>query len=306
MKNLYSPFNRNHERTLYMDLKSAELTKYAANAMLATRISFMNEMANLADKIGADIDFVRQGIGSDKRIGYDFLYAGTGYGGSCFPKDVSALIHIGNEVHQDMKIIKSVNEVNQIQKSSLVKKVVFKYGDQLKDHTFAVWGLAFKPNTDDVREAPSLIVIKNLLLRGAKIKAYDPVAVDQAAHALTHELNETPQFLKNISFVNSADDALIGVDALLVMTEWRAFKSPSFNDMALKMKQKVIFDGRNLYDPELLAQFGFEYYGIGRNNMNFFGGDEWFSVNESFENNQAHPDQMVETQIQTNNRRLSS
>ena len=306
MKNLYSPFNRNHERTLYMDLKSAELTKYAANAMLATRISFMNEMANLADKIGADIDFVRQGIGSDKRIGYDFLYAGTGYGGSCFPKDVSALIHIGNEVHQDMKIIKSVNEVNQIQKSSLVKKVVFKYGDQLNDHTFAVWGLAFKPNTDDVREAPSLIVIKNLLLRGAKVKAYDPVAVEQAVHALTHELSDTPQFLKNISFVNSADDALIGVDALLVMTEWRAFKSPSFNDMALKMKQKVIFDGRNLYDPEMLAQFGFEYYGIGRNNMNFFGGDDQFSVRGSFENNQAHLDQMAETQIQTKNQILSS
>lgn len=269
MKNLYSPFNRNHERTLYMDIKSAELTKYAANAMLATRISFMNEMANLADKIGADIDCVRQGIGSDKRIGYDFLYAGTGYGGSCFPKDVSALIHIGHEVNQDMKIIQSVNDVNQKQKNTLVNKVIGKYGEQLDRHTFAIWGLAFKPNTDDVREAPSLVVIKNLLLRGAKVKAYDPVAIDQAAHALSLELSETPQYLKNISFVNSADDAMIGVDALLVITEWRAFKSPNFIEMAAKMKQKVIFDGRNLYDPELLAQMGFEYHGIGRNNINF-------------------------------------
>lgn len=299
MKNLYSPFNRNHERTIYMDLKSAELTKYAANAMLATRISFMNEMANLADMVGADIDSVRQGIGSDKRIGYDFLYAGTGYGGSCFPKDVSALIQIGHEVHQDMKIIKSVNDVNQTQKSVLVKKLINKYGDQLDGHTFAVWGLAFKPNTDDVREAPSLVVIKNLLLRGAKVKAYDPVAVERAARALTEDLKDTPQYLKNISFVNTADDALIGVDALLVMTEWRAFKSPSFNEMAIKMKQKVIFDGRNLYDPETLAQIGFEYYGIGRNNLHFFRGDEPFLAPHMLEDGRSGFD--LNMQIQTRN-----
>jgi UDPglucose 6-dehydrogenase len=273
MKNLYSPFNRNHERTLYIDIKSAELTKYAANAMLATRISFMNEMANLADLLGADIDFVRQGIGSDKRIGYDFLYAGTGYGGSCFPKDVSALINMGSEASLDLKIIKSVNEVNNLQKNILIKKIIDKYGNDLSGLHFAVWGLSFKPNTDDVREAPSLIVIKNLLLRGAKVKAFDPVAIDQASLALQKELASTPQFLKNLSFCASLENAAIATDALLVMTEWRSFKSPSFSDLAVKMKHKVIFDGRNLYDPEILAQLGFEYYGIGRNNLNYLDSD---------------------------------
>jgi UDPglucose 6-dehydrogenase len=273
IKNLYSPFNRNHERTLYMDIKSAELTKYAANAMLATRISFMNEIANLADKLGADIDFVRQGIGSDKRIGYDFLYAGTGYGGSCFPKDVSALINMGNEVSQDLKIIKSVNEVNNLQKNILIQKIITKYGNDLTGLNFALWGLSFKPNTDDVREAPSLVVIKNLLLRGAKVKAFDPVAVEQASLSLQNELASSPHFLKNLSFCPSVEDTVIAADGLLVMTEWRSFKSPNFNELSVKMKQKVIFDGRNLYDPEMLAQLGFEYYGVGRNNLNYFDPD---------------------------------
>ena len=266
MKNLYSPFNRNHERTYYMDVRSAELTKYAANAMLATRISFMNELANLADHLGADIECVRQGIGSDKRIGYDFLYAGTGYGGSCFPKDVSALINMGNEVEQDLKIIKSVNQVNDLQKNILMKKVIRKFGDDLSGLTFAVWGLAFKPNTDDVREAPSLVVIKNLLLRGARVKAFDPVAVDQAKKSLSLDVHLTPDYLKNISYVESSDEAVFGADGLLIMTEWRSFKSPNFIDIGLRLNKKVIFDGRNLYDPIMMTSLGFEYYGIGRNN----------------------------------------
>ena len=267
MKLLYSPFNRNHERTYYMDVRSAELTKYAANAMLATRISFMNELANLADHLGADIESVRQGIGSDKRIGYDFLYSGTGYGGSCFPKDVSALINMGNEVNEDLKIIKSVNQVNDYQKNILVKKVIKKYGDDLAGLTFAVWGLAFKPNTDDVREAPSLVVIKNLLLRGARVKAYDPVAIEQAKNSLNADMQSEPNFLKNISYVSSSDDAIFGADALLILTEWRSFKSPNFIDMGMRLNKKVIFDGRNLYDPQALSNMGFEYHGIGRNNV---------------------------------------
>ncbi len=271
MKNLYSPFNRNHERTLYMDLRSAELTKYAANAMLATRISFMNEIANLADQLGADVDSIRQGIGSDKRIGYDFLYAGTGYGGSCFPKDVSALINMGAQSGLDLKIIQSVNEVNKTQKNVLVKKIVAKYGDDLSGMTFALWGLAFKPNTDDVREAPSLTVMKNLLLRGARIKAYDPVAIEQASQALSIEMSGSLDLLKNIEYTCSAEDALFGSDALVIMTEWRSFKSPNFLDMKVRLNQSVIFDGRNLYDPEMLASLGFEYFAIGRSNIHHFG-----------------------------------
>jgi UDPglucose 6-dehydrogenase len=249
-----------------MDVRSAELTKYAANAMLATRISFMNELANLADHLGADIESVRQGIGSDKRIGYDFLYSGTGYGGSCFPKDVSALINMGNEVNEDLKIIKSVNQVNEAQKNILVKKIINKYGDDLTGLTFAIWGLAFKPNTDDVREAPSLVVIKNLLLRGARVKAYDPVAIEQAKKSLMVDLQAQPHCLKNISYVGSSDEAIFGADALLILTEWRSFKSPNFIDMGLRLNKKVIFDGRNLYDPVVLSNMGFEYHGIGRNN----------------------------------------
>ena len=264
MRKLYSPFNRNHERTYYMDTRSSELTKYAANAMLATRISFMNEIANFADQVGADIELVRMGIGADSRIGYGFLYAGTGYGGSCFPKDVSALSSMAHDVGHDLQILKAVNEVNEAQKSILVKKIISKYGKDLTGKTFALWGLAFKPNTDDMREAPSRSIIKNLLLRGATIQAFDPVATEEAIRAIKLDLIDTPEYLNQISYTKTSEEALKGAHALVIVTEWKAFKSPDFEHLKRHLIEPVIFDGRNLYDPTSMAEMGFDYYGIGR------------------------------------------
>lgn len=264
MKQLYAPFNRHHERTFYMDVRSAELTKYAANAMLATRISFMNEIANLADVLGADIESVRQGIGSDSRIGYSFLYAGTGYGGSCFPKDVSALSKIAEHHGQELKLIKAVEEVNESQKNILVKKITQRYGKDLTGKTFCLWGLAFKPNTDDMREAPSRVVIKNLLMRGAKVQAHDPVAMHEAHLAVHGDMVDCPGLLAGLSYHEDAMQAAQSADALLIMTEWKSFRSPDFDVLKQALLVPMIFDGRNIYDPQLVIDQGFEYVGVGR------------------------------------------
>jgi UDPglucose 6-dehydrogenase len=264
MRKLYAPFNRHHERTFYMDVRSAELTKYAANAMLATRISFMNELANLAEQVGADIEHVRQGIGSDTRIGYGFLYAGTGYGGSCFPKDVQALIKTAQEYQQDLKILQSVEAANELQKSSLVNKIIQRYGSDLTGKTFAIWGLAFKPNTDDMREAPSRVIIQELVKRGARVQAYDPVAMKEAQHCFELDFKNRLHELNNVSCGETMQSVLNQADALVIVTEWKAFRSPDFNMLKQELKDPVIFDGRNLYDPEDMKALGFEYYGIGR------------------------------------------
>jgi UDPglucose 6-dehydrogenase len=264
MKRLYAPFNRNHERTLYMDVRSAEFTKYAANAMLATRISFMNEMSNLADRVGADIEAVRRGIGSDPRIGYHFLYAGVGYGGSCFPKDVQALIQTANENEQRLRILEAVENVNHEQKEVLVRKITQTMGEDLTGRTFAVWGLAFKPNTDDMREAPSRRVIAALLARGANVRAYDPVALDEARRVLAMDLNDEPEARARLHFTNTQDETLADADALVIVTEWKEFKSPDFGHLKSVLKTPVIFDGRNLYEPEAMAELGIGYYAIGR------------------------------------------
>ncbi len=265
MGKLYAPFNRNHNRILFMDVKSAELTKYAANAMLATRISFMNELANLADLAGADIEMVRQGIGSDARIGYGFLYAGTGYGGSCFPKDVQALAKTGKEFGCDMQILDAVESVNDQQKLVLVKKICQYYGNNLSGKTFALWGLAFKPNTDDMRAAPSRVIVKELLSRGAGVVAHDPIAEHEALKALQLDFVDRPHLLEKFSTVSSPMDAVKRADALIIVTEWKAFRSPDFDELKNLLVQPVIFDGRNLYDPELINSLGFRYFGIGRN-----------------------------------------
>ena len=264
MKRLYAPFNRNHDRTLYMDVRSAEFTKYAANAMLATRISFMNELANLADSVGADIEAVRRGIGSDPRIGYHFLYAGAGYGGSCFPKDVRALVQTGAENGHTLRILDAVEAVNDAQKQVLIKKITDRFGDDLHDRTFAVWGLAFKPNTDDMREAPSRALIRGLLDRGARVKAYDPVSMDAARLAFAEDLADVPEAQARLSFVRTEGEALPNADALLIVTEWKAFKSPDFNALREALKTPIVFDGRNLYEPASMLEQGFEYYAIGR------------------------------------------
>jgi UDPglucose 6-dehydrogenase len=264
MCKLYSPFNRHHERTFYMDVRSAELTKYAANAMLATRISFMNELANLADQVGADIEFVRQGIGSDSRIGYGFLYAGTGYGGSCFPKDIQALIKIGREYQQDLKILQSVEAVNELQKDVLVNKIINRFGSDLSGKTFAMWGLAFKPNTNDMREAPSRIIIKELVRRGARVQAYDPVASKEALNCFEVDFKSNPQDLLQVSCGETMESVLKHADALVIVTEWKAFRSPDFVHLKQELRDSVIFDGRNLYEPTDMQTLGFEYYGIGR------------------------------------------
>ncbi len=264
MKELYAPFNRNHERTLYMDVRSAEFTKYAANAMLATRISFMNELANLADRIGADIEAVRRGIGSDPRIGYDFLYAGAGYGGSCFPKDVRALVQTAAENGQELQILKAVEAVNDEQKHVLVDKIAQRLGVDLIDRTFAVWGLAFKPNTDDMREAPSRELIAALLKRGATVRAYDPVAIAEARRVFAIDLKDDPDAHSRLSFSKTPMDATEGADALVIVTEWTAFKSPDFTALKQALTAPLIFDGRNLYEPAAVAAQGIEYHSIGR------------------------------------------
>jgi len=256
LRAVYAPFMRNHERLLVMDVRSAELTKYAANAMLATRISFMNELANLADKLGADIESVRQGIGSDPRIGYHFLYPGVGYGGSCFPKDVKALQFTARQNGLPLKLIHAVEEVNDAQKRVLVDKIVARLGDDLSGLTLAIWGLAFKPNTDDMREAPSRVIVDALAAHGARLAIYDPVAMDEAQRMLG-----TPAHLR---YARSPLDAADGADALVIVTEWQEFRSPDFDMLKSKLAQPLVFDGRNLYDPEVVRGAGLEYFGIGR------------------------------------------
>ncbi|MDM0043532.1 UDP-glucose/GDP-mannose dehydrogenase family protein [Variovorax dokdonensis] len=264
MRKLYAPFNRNHERMRVMDLRSAEFTKYAANAMLATRISFMNELANLADRVGADIELVRQGIGSDPRIGYSFLYAGTGYGGSCFPKDVQALTHTAQEFGQRLRVLEAVEAVNDDQKLVLVQKIFQRFGRDLSGLRFALWGLSFKPNTDDMREAPSRVLIDALLRAGAHVVAHDPVAVSEAKRALQLDFADAPHLLKHLSFATNPLHALEDADALVIVTEWKAYKSPQLDRLKALMKRPVIFDGRNLYEPWNMQDAGVEYVGIGR------------------------------------------
>jgi len=257
MKQVYAPFQRNHERLVVTNLRSAELIKYAANAMLATRISFMNELANLAEIVGADIEMVRQGIGSDPRIGYHFLYPGCGYGGSCFPKDVKALIKTAKDVAGfDLKLLKAVEEVNDLQKYVLPKKIKKQFGDNLKGKHFALWGLAFKPNTDDMREASSRVLINELIKAGASITAYDPVAMDEAKRIFKDE--------KSLTFVATQEEALKNADALIIVTEWTEFRSPDFALIKSSLKTPMIFDGRNLYDPKAVRALGFNYYPVGR------------------------------------------
>ncbi len=262
LRALYAPFVRSHDRLLVMDIRSAEFTKYAANAMLATRISFMNELSRLAEALGADIEQVRVGIGSDPRIGTHFLYPGAGYGGSCFPKDVKALAHSAAEVGLPSKMMAAVEAVNDEQKKVLVQKVVRQYGEDLRGKTFAVWGLAFKPNTDDMREAPSRVVIAELVRRGARIQAYDPVAAAEARRVLALDLGE--QALAAVHFATSAPAAVAGAHALVIVTEWMEFRTPDFEALAATLADKRIFDGRNLYDPALVRGFGLDYRSIGR------------------------------------------
>jgi UDPglucose 6-dehydrogenase len=264
MKQLYAPFNRNHERTLYMDVRSAEFTKYAANAMLATRISFMNELANLADLVGADIEAVRRGIGSDPRIGYDFLYAGCGYGGSCFPKDVRALTKTAAESGLKLRILEAVEDVNDLQKRVLLDKITARFGENLEGRKIAVWGLAFKPNTDDMRDATSRTVIPGLLERGATVAAYDPVARAEAERVFAMDLASLTRSSEALTFCADHLEALTDADALVILTEWKAFKSPDFRRIRQMMRGAVIFDGRNLYEPSAMPEHGIEYYGIGR------------------------------------------
>ena len=255
MKALYSSFFLQHERFITMDIRSAEMTKYAANAMLATKISFMNEIANICERVGADVNKVRLGIGSDTRIGYSFIYPGCGYGGSCFPKDVLALKRLAEEVNYKAELIESVDNVNNRQKLLIAEKVIKKYGKDLKGRTFAIWGLAFKPETDDMREAPAIYIIKKLIAQGAQIRAYDPKA--------THEAKNF--YLKDyaIEYVESKYEALNGADALLLLTEWKEFRSPNFEEIGKLLKDKVIFDGRNQYNAFNLPSMGFEYIQIG-------------------------------------------
>lgn len=256
MQSIYAPFVRNHDRIFYMDVRSAELTKYAANAMLATRISFMNELANLAEKLGADIELVRQGMGSDPRIGYHFLYPGVGYGGSCFPKDVQALQRTAEENGMLLSILDAVESVNLRQKNILLDKIGSHFGESLHGLHFALWGLAFKPDTDDMREAPSRTVIAGLLARGATVTAYDPVAMPEARRVLGE--------LPGLDYAATPAQALTGASALVIVTEWKEFRSPDFDAIRTGLVAPVIFDGRNLYEPDRLAKQGFTYYPVGR------------------------------------------
>jgi len=256
MRKLYKPFCRNHDRLIFMDVRSSELTKYAANSMLATKISFMNELSNLADSLGADIESVRIGIGSDPRIGYSFIYPGCGYGGSCFPKDVKALIATAREVGYEADLLESVEAVNERQKSVLPAKINKHFGDDLSGKTFAVWGLSFKPNTDDMREAPSRVLMEALWAQGASVQAYDPVAMEEAAHLYPDH--------PNLKLTTTSQEALEGADALVIMTEWNEFRSPSWADIKSKLRTPVIFDGRNIYDPEVMVNNDIHYYCIGR------------------------------------------
>lgn len=256
MKDLYTPFTINHERFITMDVRSAEMTKYASNSMLATRISFMNEIANICEKVGADVNHVREGIGSDSRIGYSFLYAGCGYGGSCFPKDVQALIKTAGDHGYEPIILRGVEDVNDKQKMSIVNKIKKRFGSDLTGYTFAVWGLSFKPETDDMREAASVVIINNLIEMGAKINSYDPKAMDSAKeHYFKNNLN--------VSYFENKYEAIEGADAIVLVTEWKEFRSPDFDEISERIKTKIIFDGRNQYNKDTLNSLGFEYYQIG-------------------------------------------
>lgn len=254
MKRLYKPFQLNGDRIIYMDIPSAEMTKYAANAMLATKISFMNDIANLCELVGANANMVRKGIGSDPRIGTRFIYPGVGYGGSCFPKDVKAIVKTGKKYGYDLRVLQAVEDVNDDQKHVLVKKVKKHFGDDLSGKTFAIWGLSFKPNTDDMRESPSIVIIDELIAAGAKVKAYDPIAMKEAQHIYIGD---------KITYAKDSYDALVDADALLLVTEWSEFRIPSWSAIGKLLHNKVVFDGRNIYDREYLSELGFTLYGIG-------------------------------------------
>lgn len=254
LSRLYKPFTLNGHPVIFMDIPSAEMTKYAANAMLATRISFMNDIANLCELAGADVNMVRKGIGSDPRIGSKFLYSGIGYGGSCFPKDVKALIKTGKELGHELKILEAVEEVNEAQKEKMFEKILRHFNGEIQEKRFAIWGLSFKPNTDDMREAPSLVIIEKLLKHGAQVVAYDPVAMNEAKK---HYLGDS------IEYARDEYDALADADALVLVTEWAVFRAPSFKVIKKLLKQPVIFDGRNIYDRNELREMGFAYYGVG-------------------------------------------
>src|SRR5690554_7959638 len=256
MRELYAPFSRQHEKIIVMDVKSAELTKYAANCMLATKISFMNEIANLAERLGADIEAVRQGIGSDPRIGYHFIYPGVGYGGSCFPKDVQALIRTADGIDFDAKVLKAVEARNAEQKTTLFAKIRAHFGGELAGKTFALWGLAFKPNTDDMREAPSRVLMEALWGAGAKVRAFDPEAMEEAQRLYGHR--------DQLTLCGTKEAALKGADALVIVTEWQSFRAPDFDLIQRQLTQPVLFDGRNMFEPARMAKKGFTYYSVGR------------------------------------------
>lgn len=256
LRNLYAPFNRTNDRIIHMDIRSAELTKYAANCMLATKISFMNEMANIAEELGADIEQVRHGIGSDSRIGYSFIYPGCGYGGSCFPKDVQALIRTADQVAFNAELLKSVEAVNYRQKQVLFKQISRHFGENIRGKTFALWGLSFKPNTDDMREASSRVLMENLWQAGAKVRAYDPEAMAETRRIYGER--------DDLELCDSKEAALEGADALVVCTEWKTFRAPDFDTIRSSLSSPIIFDGRNMYEPSEMKDLGFSYYGIGR------------------------------------------
>jgi UDPglucose 6-dehydrogenase len=256
MRSLYAPFVRNHDRVILMDVKSAEFTKYAANAMLATRISFMNELSRVADAVGADIELVRHGIGTDPRIGTQFLYAGCGYGGSCFPKDVKALLKSARDAGHDLQLLAAVESVNERQKHVLIDKIIARFGVDLAGKRFALWGLAFKPGTDDMRDAPSRVLVSRLTELGAEVVAFDPVAMDEARRCMAGQIG--------LSYAESASAALAGADGLVIVTEWKEFRSPDFEEIRTALRNPLVFDGRNLFDPALMKQLGIEYHGIGR------------------------------------------
>ncbi|RJG51639.1 UDP-glucose dehydrogenase family protein [Motilimonas pumila] len=260
MRELYAPFNRNRDRIIVMDVRSAELTKYAANCMLATKISFMNEMSNLAEKLGADIEMVRQGIGADERIGYHFIYPGCGYGGSCFPKDVQALVRTANSIGYEAQILKSVEAVNAAQKYKIIEYINHYFKDGVQGKTFALWGLAFKPNTDDMREAPSRVIMEALWEMGARVHAFDPEAMEEAQRIY--------QGREHLSLMGTKEAALKQADALIICTEWQNFRAPDFEVIKQQLKYPVIFDGRNLYQPKTVEKYGLDYFSIGRQSLN--------------------------------------
>lgn len=270
MQRLYAPFSRNRDKVILMNVRDAEMTKYTANAMLATKISFMNEIANICERLGVDVENVRKGIGSDSRIGYSFIYPGCGYGGSCFPKDVKALIRTSRDSGFEPELLLSVEKRNMMQKQVMAAKIIERFGDDLSSYTFTVLGLSFKPGTDDMREAPSIVLINELVSRGATVHAYDPVAMNQVHKEFPETFFSKERETRNrIKLFDTHHAALHQSDALVLMTEWKAFRQLNFRNMAQVMRQKVIFDGRNLYDPQEVIEHGFEYHGIGRETFSF-------------------------------------